>query len=158
MAIISSGSRNRGQAIGARPPAIWKSERGEIVSFDRRAFLKLGGLAAFAGKNPGLRRDVEAVGLDQVAEGPAEYTIRIGTGLIELAGKRAAGVLKDVVMFGCRLSRDVLERVHRRAFSLDSHHRSEQSPRARGETHSQCSPESDPHRCPKRRGSAGPGR
>jgi FtsP/CotA-like multicopper oxidase with cupredoxin domain len=59
------------------------------MSLDRRRFLKLGGLAALSSGVPALGRlpirlDGDA-GQAATAEGPADYTIRIGRGLVELA-------------------------------------------------------------------------
>jgi len=58
------------------------------MSLTRRDFLKLGGLAAFAGGVSSLGRAEERVAPMPQGESAADYTIRIGTGLIELAPDR----------------------------------------------------------------------
>ena len=54
------------------------------MTLDRRDFLRLGGLAALAARLP---RSLRASGLEDAPElaGAADYTLRIGTGLVELA-------------------------------------------------------------------------
>jgi FtsP/CotA-like multicopper oxidase with cupredoxin domain len=54
---------------------------------DRRTFFRLGGLAALAGGLPNLARAADQSGAGTL-EGPADHTIRIGTGLVELARDR----------------------------------------------------------------------
>jgi FtsP/CotA-like multicopper oxidase with cupredoxin domain len=58
------------------------------VCANRRDFLKLGSLAAVAAGIPGFGRGVLVAESAQVPQGKADYTIRIGTGLIELAPDR----------------------------------------------------------------------
>jgi FtsP/CotA-like multicopper oxidase with cupredoxin domain len=55
------------------------------MSLDRREFLKRGGLAALAASAARLGRADASAGRAQAPEGPADHTIRIGTGLVELA-------------------------------------------------------------------------
>ena len=56
------------------------------MSFDRRDFLRMSGATAFAANFPGITRAIaqETMG----AEGRADYTIHIATGLVELAPDR----------------------------------------------------------------------
>ena len=57
--------------------------------FDRRALLKAGGLTALASVLPGCSRsDSESAAPATVSQPPSDYTIRIGTGLVELAPDR----------------------------------------------------------------------
>jgi FtsP/CotA-like multicopper oxidase with cupredoxin domain len=55
------------------------------VSLDRREFLKRGGLAALAVNVPLLGQAATPAAGAQAADGPADHTITIGAGLIELA-------------------------------------------------------------------------
>jgi len=55
---------------------------------DRRMFLKLGGLASLAGGLPVSPRSFGLPGPPSTSDAPADYTIRIGTGLVELAPDR----------------------------------------------------------------------
>jgi FtsP/CotA-like multicopper oxidase with cupredoxin domain len=55
---------------------------------DRRDFLKLGGAAIVAAGGPTIDRGVPQAGPAQTPQGRADYSIRIGTGLIELAPDR----------------------------------------------------------------------
>ena len=54
---------------------------------NRRTLLKLGGLASLAGGLP-MSRSFARAGVPSPPEAAADYTIRIGTGLIELAPDR----------------------------------------------------------------------
>ena len=56
------------------------------MTIDRRAFLKLGGIATVAGAAPGLAR--LAVAAEPPPGGKAGHVIRIGTGLVDLAPDR----------------------------------------------------------------------
>lgn len=58
------------------------------MSLDRREFLKRGGLAALAASVPSLPKAATPTSGVQVLDGPADYTIRIATGLVELAPDR----------------------------------------------------------------------
>ena len=55
------------------------------MSLDRREFLKRSGLAALAVNAPSLGRATRPVAGAQASDGHADHTIRIGTGLVELA-------------------------------------------------------------------------
>jgi len=55
------------------------------MTLHRRDFLRLGGLAALSGSMPALARAAAQAGPVQPPEEHADYTIRIGTGLVELA-------------------------------------------------------------------------
>jgi FtsP/CotA-like multicopper oxidase with cupredoxin domain len=56
------------------------------MAIDRRAFLKLSGLGALAAGMPACSRQPDRAALQSTA--PADYTIRIATGLVELAPDR----------------------------------------------------------------------
>ena len=64
------------------------------MPLDRRTLLKLGGLAALAGGLPGCAPEGPSSTSSTSSTGPAadatpaDYTIRIGTGLVELAPDR----------------------------------------------------------------------
>ena len=59
------------------------------MPIDRRTLLKAGGLTALAGLLPGCSRpEQESAAPAAAPEGTADYTIRIGTGLVELAPDR----------------------------------------------------------------------
>jgi FtsP/CotA-like multicopper oxidase with cupredoxin domain len=58
------------------------------MSLNRRNFLRLGSLAALADGIPGLSCAAAQAGPVQSPDAPADYTIRIGTGLVELAPDR----------------------------------------------------------------------
>ncbi|HXJ80347.1 MAG TPA: multicopper oxidase domain-containing protein [Candidatus Methylomirabilis sp.] len=62
--------------------------RGDPRLSDRRTVLKLGGLAALASGIPPLARAAAQIGAGSVPGERADYTIRIGTGLVELAPDR----------------------------------------------------------------------
>jgi FtsP/CotA-like multicopper oxidase with cupredoxin domain len=55
------------------------------VSLDRPEFLKRSGLAALAVNAPSLGRDTRPLARRQASDGQADYTITIGSGLVELA-------------------------------------------------------------------------
>jgi FtsP/CotA-like multicopper oxidase with cupredoxin domain len=58
------------------------------MAVDRRNFLKLAGLAVLAPRVPLVGADATSAIRPQTPEGTADYTLRIGTGLIELAPDR----------------------------------------------------------------------
>ena len=55
---------------------------------NRRTFFKIGGLASLAGGLPSLPGGASPTGPEDPPETPADYTIRIGTGLVELGRDR----------------------------------------------------------------------
>src|SRR6516225_1759835 len=60
--------------------ALCLSARSEAMMMDRRAFLRYAGLVPLIGARPRL-----AFGVDETTAEKADYTLRIGTGLVELA-------------------------------------------------------------------------
>ena len=66
------------------------------MAIDRRTLLKAGSLTALAGLLPGCSRpEPDSASPAAAPETPADYTIRIGTGLVELAPDRIIATTID---------------------------------------------------------------